>query len=842
MNLNHGRDQNINYGNGTININNNTLRELHAIDKSFAASADSDTAKEAPGFQMLATKAAFSALHNSKSRGPRTRCLEGTRVEIIEAISNWIQSVNSDQLCWVRGGAGVGKSAIAQTICENFLHSRLIATFFFSRNDPSRNSLDPFIPTIAHQLATNPTLEDIGLTSAIDAAIRSNPGIFDMKWDDQFECLIRKPFSQIESQRQSGLPILIIIDGLDECMGLEHPTPNTSPEAQETLLSIIQNATLSNPPLPLRFLIFSRPESTIRNFFRSTPSMPGPVHKLLDVRDFRPEADRDIRIFLEREFAALPRLHPEAMLEAGWPGEDILVELIRKSDGHFVYVVTAMRYISQRNDPELKLPQQRLEIILRADETLYPDLSDLDQLYHQILRRFMAVREQMLLPVLQLLMTPHPRPVEFTGISLNADFPVKWRSRHAMATILDLDPRQVAMILSRLHSVFNISDISDSEGYGDVSFLHTSFSDFLTETWRSHEFHVQSMDPCSYFDKLSRRLFPVLTDMIHKYQAGDDQVQLTKWKNKIELWSTNFWTFVKETVVPKSSEASTSQVYTPSDELISAMNSFDIFQYANMLLDRKHMESFNAVYVDYGLRGDSILLLGYNVEALSSIYDCHSKSDSPLKVKLRPFLAALKAFFDGNWVVAFPKGSNRGKSLLRLTITMLPRGQDISHYWRTYLDRLEGEDRTTFLKVFPQGTNSMDQRDLVHQRITRSQRQDFATALVALDEEEDLSYKRLNKVITATLHRSSGSGDQAGELVEQDNPAESNFEEAQPTGLRDMARYGPRGPESGWFDRLLPAGICLGTSTDMQTVESSDGGIFWIHQGRLLDKIAISSA
>ncbi|KAL0567758.1 hypothetical protein V5O48_014239, partial [Marasmius crinis-equi] len=411
------------------------------------------------GIQKLATKAAFSALFNSKARDAQTGCLEGTRERVIKELSHWVEITDSEWLCWLYGGAGVGKSAVAQSICEKYQDSRLAASFYFSRNDSSRNAFDPFIPTIVHQLATNPAYEKAGFTSALDDIIHSKPGLFDMRWDDQFKWLVHEPLTRIEPAKRDGLPTLVVIDGLDECMGIGRSTSDVTErstsdpiKAQETLLSIIRNAVSTHPSLPLRFLILSRPEHTIRTFFHSTPTRPGLVHKPVDMRNYRTEADRDIRLFLEKEFAALPDSHREAMIEAGWPGEDIIQELIRKSDGHFIYVVTLMKYISQRNDPELKLPQERLDIILRTDETLYPDLSDLDWLFHHILRQFIAVRERILLPILQLLVTRHRVPRLTRQIEELHDT-IRWRSQHAISRILDLDYRQVATILSRLHSV-----------------------------------------------------------------------------------------------------------------------------------------------------------------------------------------------------------------------------------------------------------------------------------------------------------------------------------------------------------------------------------------------------
>ena len=59
-------------------------------------------------------------------------------------------------IVWVYGPAGSGKSAIAQTIAEMCEQEMiLLASFFFSRNDPSRSTANPLITTIAYQITLN---------------------------------------------------------------------------------------------------------------------------------------------------------------------------------------------------------------------------------------------------------------------------------------------------------------------------------------------------------------------------------------------------------------------------------------------------------------------------------------------------------------------------------------------------------------------------------------------------------------------------------------------------------------------------------------------------------------
>ncbi|KAH7902972.1 hypothetical protein BJ138DRAFT_973115, partial [Hygrophoropsis aurantiaca] len=66
-------------------------------------------------YKRVATSAAF----NSANRSSPPRCLPGTRLDILKEISDWVdQPTDTGSIFWVYGGAGIGKSAIAQTVAE----------------------------------------------------------------------------------------------------------------------------------------------------------------------------------------------------------------------------------------------------------------------------------------------------------------------------------------------------------------------------------------------------------------------------------------------------------------------------------------------------------------------------------------------------------------------------------------------------------------------------------------------------------------------------------------------------------------------------------------------------
>ncbi|KAL0058068.1 hypothetical protein AAF712_015272 [Marasmius tenuissimus] len=572
-------DRNATYNNNVFHTTyNGSFREcLISTSEKYLSSSMSDPRR--PGTEILSGYIAPTALHSSEARNSLTGCLKGTRVAAIGALDRWIEDPSKKhQVCWVHGGAGVGKSAIAQTICESFRRkSQLAASFFLTKRQCTIYTGSLF-PTLAYQLATTPALRNAGLSSFIDDSISRNPvGLKEMNLEGEFQTLLFQPCAQVDPKRWKTLPKLVVIDGLDECMG--GSGAKDASHAQETLLSIIYNATSASPSLPLIFVIFSRPERTIRNFFKATL-----LHEVVDIRNYRAQADEDIKRYLDKEFAGVSDSHPELLTIGRWPGEQVVGKLVGKADGHFIYVVTVMKYITANNPSPADL-RERLDIVLRTEETSsHPDLSDLDRLYHTILQPFThdGLREQVLLPILQLIITPHPRDVQIGT--------PKGRSQHLVAALLQIDIHQCTALLSQLRSVLHVPDERQSE---DISILHASFLDFLCEQRRSHGFHIRPLSVMCYLDLLSHSLLSLLAHKVRQHQMREP-MELSDPTNHLELWSLNAWTFVRALGPLKPSANN----YTPSEKLINAIINFDLYGYVNMLLDQFFLPPENGMCRD----------------------------------------------------------------------------------------------------------------------------------------------------------------------------------------------------------------------------------------------------
>jgi len=191
---------------------------------------------------------------------------------------------------WLYGAAGAGKSAIAHTlaeICETC--GWLVASFFFWKTAGERNNANRFVATIAHQVALAIPIS----RELIAAAVDYNPFIFEQSIDVQLGKFIIEPLEQLFSV---GLifnisPLVIIIDGLDECQG----------DVQSGIVKSLV-AAFRHSSLRIRILIASRPEVHLQSTFNPT-AMQSHLSRLALSDEFSPE--EDIYRFLEDSFDKL---------------------------------------------------------------------------------------------------------------------------------------------------------------------------------------------------------------------------------------------------------------------------------------------------------------------------------------------------------------------------------------------------------------------------------------------------------------------------------------------------------------------------------------------------------
>ena len=355
-------------------------------------------------------------------------------------------------IMWLYGPAGSGKSAIAETIaeiCEDEMI--LLASFFFSRNDPSRCTVKPLIATIVYQITLNlPDLRD-----AILSAIERDPLIFSKSIAVQVKSLVVMPLQQLADTGFFEEPTarrLIIIDGLDEC---------SDPKVQRNILDVLVNSQRQYR-LPLIFLIVSRPEKHISLTF-STGLLSSVTTRVALDDSYLP--DDDIKLFLADKFQEIKSTHPlHAYIPPEWPFPDVFNHLVKKSSGQFIYASTVIHYVSSIRHQ----PTDRLDVVLGIRPPLRDlPFAELDALYMHILAGVEEIE-----PVLEIFSI-----ILLLDRRYNFDNP-------CIEEFLSLRPGDIQLYFGDLSSLVNITP------HLSIRILHASLTDFLVDHTRSKKFWI----------------------------------------------------------------------------------------------------------------------------------------------------------------------------------------------------------------------------------------------------------------------------------------------------------------------------------------------------------------
>ncbi|KAG1835523.1 hypothetical protein EV424DRAFT_1562480 [Suillus variegatus] len=298
----------------------------------------------------LSQVAVTGAQYNSGERLPHPKCLKGTRVDLLKYIHELLDDPEKNQLIWLHGTAGVGKSAVAFTVAETMrglkvteetnIEKRLAGTFFFSRK------------------YTNIRMD-------VSRAIRNNPALLnpDTTLHDQMEALFLQPLRRLRLRFPGCPPLTFVVDALDEC--------TSKPEITDLILSLAQ--ALCEPDLPVtHILLTSRSQSHIHKAFQNEKA-----HLLVREIPVRTsgdgisldgiDVDNDICTFLQHSFEELESRHPD------FPklSMDDLVKLASRAGRRFIVVSTMMKFIINDEDKD---PRDRLQLMLKLTSELLPGM------------------------------------------------------------------------------------------------------------------------------------------------------------------------------------------------------------------------------------------------------------------------------------------------------------------------------------------------------------------------------------------------------------------------------------------------------------------------------------
>ncbi|KAJ2918968.1 hypothetical protein MD484_g1452, partial [Candolleomyces efflorescens] len=422
-----------------------------------------------------------SHTRDRKRSPPNSDFFPGTRPGLVTNVNGWtrgkISHVLEPHVRWMYGYVGSGKSSISQEVCDTCeREDRPVISFFFFRNAGDRSRIWRLATTLASQMAV--AVPEAG--PFIRAAVESNPALLapnegGISLRARMQQLVYATFkAAVQGERGaddqvpntdaplspvnralSQSPLLIVLDGLDECENKD--------EIQE-LISGMLLFFKENPLIPLRVFITSRVEEHIQSQL-NVPSV-----RLDNLVDYCSDDDIDtfLRLLFEDGCKRSAVIRSYVQQHGEWPTPSDRRKLVEHIGGSFIFGSTLFKFIMGTNtegDAGTSMeagagmtPMDRLPLALKMNPGL-------DGLYAQILARSQHL--------------PHFGKIISTIALLQAPL-----STSGIAEILGINTYEVVNVLVNVQTIIQVPGTDDIP----VTLCHTSLRDFLTTQSRSHEF------------------------------------------------------------------------------------------------------------------------------------------------------------------------------------------------------------------------------------------------------------------------------------------------------------------------------------------------------------------
>ncbi|KIM56435.1 hypothetical protein SCLCIDRAFT_29581 [Scleroderma citrinum Foug A] len=253
----------------------------------------------------------------TEGAGPDTtkKCMDGTRVEILKEIVDWINDpdVNVPRIFWLHGQAGRGKSAIAHTVALEYKNAGgLCACFCFARDRQAERREEKMLSTIVRDLANHDPAFRRALVRAVkdDNMLKATRDVI-----QQWERLL-KPLSKVSGGSVGN--VVVVIDALDE---------SRLDASRKHILEVLTQA--ASLPSKFRILVTSRPSVDIMIALDACHVKAVSLDQVF--------ADHDIRMYVSKQLKG---------------GQDIgaaeIDQVVSSADGLFEWARLACEFIRPR--------------------------------------------------------------------------------------------------------------------------------------------------------------------------------------------------------------------------------------------------------------------------------------------------------------------------------------------------------------------------------------------------------------------------------------------------------------------------------------------------------------
>ncbi|KAH8823647.1 mycorrhiza-induced WD40-repeat domain protein [Flagelloscypha sp. PMI_526] len=152
------------------------------------------------------------AIFDSPDAPPRGPCTKGTRIEVLSKVDEWALEPHDHRIYCLEGIAGTGKTTITYSVCQTLRErGSLGGSFFCSRMDLQCNDANRIAMTLMAQLAEIfPFIQHelVKLGSSLDRSFRN--------------VLVTPLQAVAQSFKRIKIPVIFLIDALDECSNQDH--------------------------------------------------------------------------------------------------------------------------------------------------------------------------------------------------------------------------------------------------------------------------------------------------------------------------------------------------------------------------------------------------------------------------------------------------------------------------------------------------------------------------------------------------------------------------------------------------------------------------------------------
>ncbi|KAK0464171.1 hypothetical protein IW261DRAFT_1524318 [Armillaria novae-zelandiae] len=436
---------------------------FHEIDEKLAWSVTKGSYKLiADQDKLTQIKEAKDSLKPSSIPDPELLnfCLDGTREQVLKSMEDWILKCNGGSL-WCTGMAGMGKSSLMATLCKrlgvNSDGNRSQLGCFIRYDRKTYTDTSQLVSTIAYSLC----VLDEGIAGAISEAVRIR-GLSVSETQDKFRILLREPLASVQLDKRR--PIVIIVDGLDEC----------DVTKLEDILKVLAEGFGPNLPF-MRLIVSCRPIDCVsRTLLRArAQSNSKLVNICLDDKLYRDQAVDDIQLYIRHRFS---EIYSFTRLRDGTDEFRNLCESLQaaeklscRAEGLFIWAATVCKFLA-----------------------IYPFESRIQQLLEAVApKNALHAMTSLYLTALRAVVSEDPQDTDITSYIravLGALIVATVITVEILNDLVFPNDRSANLILAKLGSVVH----TNQQGY--IHLVHQSFYDFLKDRDRCEEWYI---DPAS---------------------------------------------------------------------------------------------------------------------------------------------------------------------------------------------------------------------------------------------------------------------------------------------------------------------------------------------------------